>query len=64
MEDERNAENGSRNKFVYFEIAALFPSLPSRVKSAAISKQTIFFRQSRRSYIVLALAMKAPNAMK
>ena len=55
MEDERNAENGSRNKFLYFEIAALFPSLPSRVKSAAISKQTNFFCQSRRSCIVFSL---------
>ena len=44
-----------RKNFVYFEIAALFPSLFRRVKSAANSKLTNFFRQSRRSYIVLAL---------
>ena len=44
-----------RTKFVNFEIAALFHSLHRRVKSAAISKQTNFFRQSRRSYIILSL---------
>ena len=42
--------------YVNFEIAALFPSSFSRVKRAAISKQTFIWSPSNRSYIILALA--------
>ena len=45
-------------KFVCFEICALFHSPVQRVKSAPISKQTNFFRQSSRSYIVSTLNPK------
>ena len=42
--------------YVSFEIAALFPSLYSRVKSAEISKQTFIWTPSSLSYIILALS--------
>ena len=46
--------------FSFFEIVAL---LHSRVKSAPISKQTNFFSQSSRSYIVFTLALQMARIM-